>query len=312
MKMGIVGLGRMGSAIAYRLVQAGHDVVGFDTSELGQQAGAEAGALIIDDLAHMAYHTNIVWVMVPHGEVTENVFNVLLEQLQAGTIIIDGGNSHYEHSIERAQRAATKGIHFLDCGTSGGVRGREIGFCLMVGGDKIAFSEAYPLLEAIAAPGGVSLIGSSGTGHYVKMVHNGIEYALLQAYAEGFHVIKEGSFKNEGINLSELSRLWNTSSVIRSFILELAHDIFDQDYDLSLVSGTIGENGTGLWTSQEAHKHNIPVPTIDDALKVRAWSRETGGNYATKMVALLRNKFGGHPVSVLDHTQKHKQDGVGE
>lgn len=294
MKIGIVGLGRMGNAVAYRLVQAGHQVVGFDANAQARQEAADIGVLVVDELVNIMSHTQIVWLMLPEGVITGQVVDQLLEHAAVGAILIDGGNSYYEHSRERALVAAQKQVHFLDCGTSGGVRGRETGFCLMVGGDKVAYDNVYPLLQSIAAPEGVSLVGPSGAGHYVKMVHNGIEYALLQAYAEGFQVIKEGSLKDAAIDMAELARLWNVSSVIRSFVLELAHDVFKEDQDLRTVSGEVAENGTGLWTVQEAHRHAIPVTMIDDALKIRAWSRETGGNYATKVVALLRNKFGGH------------------
>lgn len=307
MKMGIVGLGRMGSAIAYRLVQAGHQVVGFDPDSSARKAVADFGVEVVDNLADMATYAQIVWLMVPEGAITGMTFNVLLERLPEGSIIIDGGNSQYQDSIERAQIASHKGVFFLDCGTSGGVRGRDTGFCLMVGGNKVAYEQVYPLFEAIAAPGGFSLVGPSGAGHYVKTVHNGIEYALLQAYAEGFHVIREGSFKDADINLEELARLWNVSSVIRSFILELAHDIFKHDYVLDTVSGEIAESGMGLWTVQEAVKHAIPVPMIDESLKIRAWSRDTGGNYATKVVALLRNKFGGHSFNTVKKDTKSKE-----
>lgn len=296
MKIGIVGLGRMGGSVAYRLVRAGHEVIGFDASAHACKTAAQDGVRIAHSLSDVAEQVQVVWLMLPEGDITHAAFIEVLEKLSPGAIIIDGGNSHFEHSIARARIAAAKQVAFLDCGTSGGIRGRDSGFCLMVGGDREAYERVYPLLEAIAAPQGTALVGPSGAGHYVKMVHNGIEYALLQAYAEGFHVIREGTFKQESLDLAALSRVWNVSSVIRSFILELAHDIFKEDYALRDVSGEVAENGTGLWTAQEADKHDIPVTTIKDALAIRAWSRETGGNYATKVVALLRNKFGGHDV----------------
>lgn len=298
-KIGIVGLGRMGAAIVYRLVSAGHEVVGFDLDLGARQTVVGYGAQVSDTLVGMISQVSIIWLMVPAGAITHATFSQILESAQAGTIIIDGGNSYYEDSMKHAHMAQEKQMFFLDCGTSGGVRGRESGFCLMVGGDKGAYEKVYPLLQAIAAPAGTSLVGPSGAGHYVKMVHNGIEYALLQSYAEGFQVIREGSFKDQSLNLEELSRLWSVSSVIRSFILELTHDIFKEDYSLEDVSGEVAESGMGLWTVQEADKHAIPVPMIDEALKIRAWSRETGGNYATKVVALLRNKFGGHAFTKI-------------
>lgn len=303
MKMGIVGLGRMGGAVAYRLVQAGYSVLGFDASEQARTAAGREGVELAATLADVAKRADVIWLMLPEGAITSVAFNEILEHAKPESVIIDGGNSHFEDSIARAQQALAKHISFLDCGTSGGVRGKETGFCLMVGGSRQAYERAYPLLQAIAAPDGCAWVGPSGAGHYVKMVHNGIEYALLQAYAEGFHVIKQGSFALESIDLAELSRVWNVSSVIRSFILDLAHDIFKEDSEFSAVSGEIAENGTGLWTAQEADKHAIPIKTIKDALTIRAWSRETGGNYATKLVALLRNKFGGHDVKKQKDSQ---------
>jgi 6-phosphogluconate dehydrogenase len=299
MKMGLVGLGRMGSAIAHRLLVSGHDVVGYDPAEHARQAVAAQGAQVVETIADLAAHTQIVLVMVPAGEITERIVKELVECLPADSIIIDGGNSHYKDSMRLAREVAQSGMHFLDCGTSGGIRGRETGFCLMIGGDKKAYDRIYNLCVAIASPGGVSLVGPSGAGHYVKMVHNGIEYALLQAYAEGFQVIKEGDFKDAHLDLEEISRLWNTSSVIRSFILELAHDIFKEDRALDAISGEIAESGMGLWTVNEAQKHKIPVTMIEESLRIRAWSRKTGGNYATKIVSMFRNKFGGHAVKKL-------------
>ena len=304
MSIGIIGLGRMGNAIACRLVLAGHQVMGFDPNPEAQEAAALQGILVCSTLTELAERTQIIWLMLPEGAITEKAFQELLTLLPAGAIIIDGGNSYYEDSIKRAHVALDKNILFLDCGTSGGIRGREVGFCLMVGGDTKAFETVYPLLVAIAAPDGVSLVGPSGAGHYVKMVHNGIEYALLQAYAEGFHILKEGHFKQEHLNVAEISRLWNDGSIIRSFILELAHDIFKEDQELDTISGEVAESGMGLWTVQEADKHDISALLIDDALKIRAESRKTGGNYATKVVALLRNKFGGHAYKKINSSKQ--------
>jgi 6-phosphogluconate dehydrogenase len=301
MKMGIVGLGRMGEAIAYRALEGGHEVVAFDINSQARKHAKEMGATIADSLEDVAAQTRIVWLMVPAGDTVDNVIHELKKNLKKDDIIIDGGNSKYTNSIRRAKELARDGIFFLDCGTSGGVYGRANGFCLMVGGDDATYTKVHPILEAIAAPGGMGYIGPSGTGHYVKMVHNGIEYALLQAYAEGLHLIKDGAFKDQGINLEELTRIWNVSSIIRSFILDLAHNIFIEHNELLKdISGEIAESGMGKWTVEEADKVHIPVRVIDEALKIRAWSRETGGNYATKIVAMLRKEFGGHPVKKIE------------
>lgn len=295
MKMGIVGLGRMGNAIAFRLLQAGHDVIGYDRDTSARDDAAGMGVSMVHDLAELASQTRIIWLMVPLDAV-DSVINDLKSHLKADDIIIDGGNSYYEDSIRRAKDLATSGIIFLDCGTSGGVVGRRGGFCLMVGGDQAAYTKVHSLLVAIAAPGGLGYVGPSGTGHYVKMVHNGIEYGLLQAYAEGFQIIKEGTFKKMGLDLEEISRIWNNGSIIRSFLLGLAHQVFQKDEELRHIIGKVSEGGTGRWTVEEAKKHHLSVPVIEHALKVRAWSREHGGDYATKLIAVLRHEFGGHEV----------------
>lgn len=191
-------------------------------------------------------------------------------------------------------------MFFLDCGTSGGLHGKAVGFCLMVGGDKAAYTKIYPLLEAIAMPEGVGYMGPSGTGHYVKMVHNGIEYALLQAYAEGLHVIKEGTFKDQVLDLDEITRVWNNGSIIRSFILQLLHDIVQKDQELKNISGEVAATGMGKWTVEEAEQRNIPVDLIKRSLEIRDWSQQTGGNYATKLVSMLRNSFGGHEFKKIE------------
>jgi len=295
MNIGIIGLGKMGNAIAFRLLEAGHDVIGYDTSEEPKKLAAEMGVTIAHDLADLAAQTRVIWLMIPISAV-DVVINELKPHLKADDIIVDGGNSYYEDSMRRAKELADNGIIFLDCGTSGGIEGRLGGFCLMVGGDEAAYTKIHDLLAAIAAPGGLGHVGPSGTGHYVKMVHNGIEYGLLQAYAEGFQIIKDGTFKKMGLDLEEISRIWNNGSIIRSFLLGLAHEVFEEDQELRTIIGEVAEGGTGRWTVEEAKKHHISIPVIENALKVRAWSRESGGDYATKLIAVLRHKFGGHEV----------------
>ena len=296
MKLGLIGLGRMGNAIAQRVIDAGHQVIGFDQSPASCAQAEQLGVTIVSSAQEVAQRARIVWLMVPAGEVVDSVLALLRPHLHKDDIIIDGGNSHFKDSIRRAKELEQHGIYFLDCGTSGGLHGRENGFSLMVGGDEASYIKIHPLLEAIAASGAVGLVGPSGAGHYIKMVHNGIEYGLLQAYAEGFQLIKEGSFKNYNPDLEQISRIWNNGAVIRSWILDLAHTIFEQDQEFHKISGRIGQNGTGKWCVENADENNIPVPVIQAALKVRALSEQTGGNYATKLVALLRHAFGGHPL----------------
>lgn len=294
MKIGVVGLGRMGEAIAYRLYKAGYAVIAYDMSIDARNMVASYGVAVVDTIEALAQQVNIVWVMVPSGSVTTHVIQTLCALLPEHSILIDGGNSCFKDSIRHAQDALKKNISFLDCGTSGGVHGKEVGFCLMVGGDRAAYDKVYHFLQAIAAPKGCAYIGRSGTGHYVKMVHNGIEYALMQAYAEGFHVIKEGTFKQDNLNLADIADVWRHGSVIRSFLLDLSYAIFEKDQLLNSISGEVAQTGMGLWTQQEAEQNNIAVPVISESLRVRNWSCKTGGNYGTKIVALLRNQFGGH------------------
>lgn len=295
MNVGLVGLGKMGNAIGYRLVQAGHTVYGVDPDEQMRLDAKQVGITPVD-LVEMAKQVSIVWLMVPAGDTVDTVLKALLPHLKKDDIVIDGGNSKYTDSIRRSKQLAKDGIYFLDCGTSGGLAGRGSGFCLMVGGQESAYKKSEPLFKAVAAPGGFARVGESGTGHYVKMIHNGIEYGLLQAYAEGFQLIHEGTFKNEQLNLETISRIWNVSSVIRSWILELLHGVFKKGQSLENISGKVKQTGMGRWTVENAEENKIPIPVIKEAVEVRSRSEKTGGNYATKLVALLRNAFGGHAV----------------
>lgn len=293
MNVAIVGLGRMGGGIAERWVHAGHFVQGFDLDAQNNNNARSLGVAVVETIAELAQQS-VIWLMVPPGAAVDSVLNQLLPHVKPDTIIVDGGNSNFKDSIARAKRVREHHAWYLDCGTSGGLHGRTQGYCLMVGGERTAFDAVAPLLNAIAAQNAVLYVGPSGSGHYVKMVHNGIEYALMQAYAEGFQLIKEGSFKDSDLDLAGITNVWSHGSIIRSFLLELSHDIFKEDQKLTAISGEVAEGGTGKWTVEEAHAHQVPVRLIEDALEIRAESRKTGGNYATKVVALLRNKFGGH------------------
>ncbi len=304
MNIAIIGLGRMGQALAYRAVKSGFSVFGFDVSAESCAAAAQEGVKTVahmDDLAHK--DIRVFWLLVPQGELVDKVIAQLKPLLKAGDIIVDGGNSKFSDSMRRAQELALDDIYFIDCGTSGGIHGRENGFCLMVGGDKKAYDILEPFLKAVAAPQGYAYVGPSGAGHYVKMVHNGIEYGILQAYAEGFHVLKDGQFKDEHLDLENIAHLWNHGSVIRSWILDLVDDIMKEDPKLNDIKGNVAATGMGQWTVEEAHAMKIPVSVIEKSLEVREWSEKTGGNYATKIVAMLRNKFGGHAVTKTGERQ---------
>jgi 6-phosphogluconate dehydrogenase len=295
MKIGVVGLGIMGLQIARKLIDKGFDVIGFDPQPSLQ---AREAIDVCENLMQLAREADIVWLMVPAGDAVTACLDELLLHLPANSIIIDGGNSFFKDSIARSERCAQHNVLFLDCGTSGGQHGLENGFSLMIGGSTIAFNRARPLFAALAAPDGFGLVGPAGAGHFVKMVHNGIEYGLLQAYAEGCHILREGPYNN--IDLEQVTDIWQNGSVVRSWLLSLAHTVFTRDQKLTDISGSIEENKTGRWTLHTAQEHDIPTPVIKAALDARAWSRQTGGNFATKVVAMLRNAFGGHAVQKKD------------
>ena len=293
MKICVIGLGRMGHAVAFRLINGGHEVWGFDTDSNNLKLASDIGVKVVSAVQELAQHVTVYWLMIPAGDAVDSVISQLSNVLKPGDIIIDGGNSHFNDSVRRYKMLKEKQINFIDCGTSGGVHGKELGFSLMIGGDKEIFDKLEPIFKALSAVGGYAYMGPSGAGHYVKMVHNGIEYALLQSYADGFHLLKEGEYKN--LDLVKVCDVWNHGSIIRSWILDLAHNVFINDQNFDEISGQIGENKTGRWTLDEAKNKNVSVDLIERALEIRALSRKTGGNYATKIVAMLRNQFGGHP-----------------
>ena len=293
MTVGVIGLGRMGEAVAYRLAQAGFGVMGSDpNSELKEHIEKEGIQFV--SLRDLAKKSDVIWLMVPAGAVVDQVVAALLPHVKKNVIIVDGGNSNFNDSQRRDKELSAQGFSFIDCGTSGGVHGRELGFSLMIGGDKKVYDRIEQLFKVLAAPGGYAYMGRSGAGHYVKMVHNGVEYALMQAYAEGFQLLKEGAFKSDDLDLVAVTKVWTNGSIIRSWLVELSHQIFVEDQKLETISGRVHESGTGAWTVEEAYREHVPVPLIEKALLLRKESRDTGGNYASKVVALMRNKFGGH------------------
>lgn len=296
MNVAVIGLGKMGNAVADRLIRAGHTVYGFDVNDEAKLQAEQIGVRVVHHLRDVVQETSVFWLMVPAGEPVDDTIAQLLPHLQEEDIIIDGGNSKFSDSMRRAQELAKRNIGFLDCGTSGGVHGRAHGFSLMVGGAADIFARARELFNAVGTPDGVAHVGPSGAGHYVKMVHNGIEYGILEAYAEGFQLLKEGSFKESKLDVAQISRVWQHGSVIRSFLLGLAQDFFAKDQKLDTIRGEVTEGGTGKWTVEEAQKNRIAVPVIEESLKVRAWSRDTGGNYATRVIQMFRHAFGGHPL----------------
>ena len=297
MRLGMIGLGRMGGNMAERLMRAGHEVVAFDAStemiKRAENVGA-TGAASLRELISSLEAPRTVWVMVPAGQITEDTVNELAELLEPGDTVIDGGNSNYLASQRRANTLAEKGIDFLDCGTSGGVWGLQNGYCLTVGGRQEAYERNRPIFEALApaeTPGGL-YVGRSGAGHYVKMVHNGIEYGLMQAYAEGFEMLEAKDF---GLDLHAIAENWRYGSVIRSWLLDLVADQLEEDPHLAGLSSHVDDSGEGRWTVQESVELGVPTPVITAALQARFRSRQDnplGG----RMLSAMRRGFGGHAI----------------
>ncbi len=295
MEIGLVGLGKMGKNMALRLRGGEHRVVATDRNAEPIREVEKAGAVGADSLQALVKQLatpRAVWIMVPAGEPTENVVGELAGLLAPGDLIIDGGNSFYKDSIRRAAELAEHGIGFLDAGTSGGVWGLEAGYCLMVGGREEDFRRVEPALETLAPPQGYLHAGPSRAGHFVKMVHNGIEYAMMQAYAEGFELLQASDF---GLDLGKISHLWNQGSVIRSWLLELSQRMFAEDPQLEALQGYVQDSGEGRWALQEAIDHAVPAPALADALFARFRSRQEN-SFSNRVLAGLRQQFGGHAV----------------
>lgn len=295
MQIAIIGLGKMGGNMVRRLVRGGHDVVAFDrdaaTVERAEKDGAKP-ARTLDEVVSQLSAPRVVWVMVPSGAPTEETIQELAKRLSPGDVVIDGGNSNFHDSVRRANTLAEKKLRFLDAGTSGGVWGLEVGYCLMIGGDESAYRHVEPALRTLAPENGVAYLGKAGAGHFAKMVHNGIEYAMMQAYAEGFELLRASEFKYD---LASLTRVWNNGSVVRSWLLELATRAFEKDADLSQLKAYVDDSGEGRWTVNEAVAHAVPVPTIAASLFARFSSRQEN-SFAMRVLSALRNEFGGHAV----------------
>jgi len=295
MTVGMVGLGRMGGNMARRLLRHGHAVVGYDLDQDSVRGLVDAGArgaATLEELADLD-PPRAIWLMLPQGPPTEDTFERLLPRLERGDILLDGANARYTDSIRRAGRAAARGVHFLDVGVSGGIWGLEAGYCLMVGGAREAFVRVEPLFRALAPEAGYAHVGPSGSGHFVKMVHNAIEYGMLQAYAEGFELLRaRGEF---ALDLAQIAALWQQGSVIRSWLLELAARALAREPDLASVRGWVEDSGEGRWAVVEAVESAVPLPAIAGALFARFRSRQDEG-FAAKVIAALRGEFGGHAV----------------
>ncbi|RMF23276.1 MAG: decarboxylating 6-phosphogluconate dehydrogenase [Bacteroidetes bacterium] len=293
--LGLVGLGKMGYHLALNMQRNGFQPLTYDADPAARTRAQEAGLEVREDLQTLCQDLpapKVVWVMVPAGAPTETVLQELAALLPPGSILIDGGNANYRDSMRRARRLEERGIHLLDCGTSGGISGALNGACTMVGGPRAAFERCEPLLRAISVENGCLYTGPSGSGHFVKMVHNGIEYGMMQAIAEGFEVLERSEFP---LDLRAVARVWNHGSVIRSWLIELTESAFEKDPRLESLRGVMHASGEGKWTVETALDLGVPTPVIALALLMRFRSQQED-SFAGKVVAALRNEFGGHAV----------------
>jgi 6-phosphogluconate dehydrogenase len=295
MELGFVGLGRMGGNMVTRLVGGGHRIVAYDPSPGAAKLAAANGAALaasLGDFVTMLKPPRAVWVMVPAGDPTETTIQALAGILSRGDTIIDGGNTRYKDDVRRGRELAPRGIEYVDAGTSGGVWGLQNGYCLMVGGERATVQRLAPVFTTLAPPDGWLHAGGIGSGHYVKMIHNGIEYAMMQAYAEGFELM---SVSDYGLDLPAIARLWNQGSVVRSWLLELTADALAANPRLDGLKAYVEDSGEGRWTVEDAVEKAVPAPAITASLFARFRSRRDN-SYADRLLAAMRNAFGGHAV----------------
>ncbi len=296
MRLAMIGLGRMGGNMSERLMKGGHEVVVFDRSPEAVEkyvAQGAKGASNARDAAAMLKAPRVVWIMVPAGKPVDDTIATLMPGLAKGDVIIDGGNSNYHDTMRRAAMLEHEGIEFVDSGTSGGIWGLANGYCLMIGATAKAFKTCEPIFRTLAPKDGYAHVGPPGAGHYVKMVHNGIEYGLLQAYAEGYEILH--AKKDFKLDLHQIAAVWNRGSVVRSWLNELAEQALSKDAELSQLKGYVEDSGEGRWTVQEAIDLDVPAPVITLSLLARLRSRQ-GDSFSAKVIAALRNEFGGHAV----------------
>jgi len=296
MRLAMIGLGRMGGNMSERLLKGGHEVVVFDRKPPTVQQYVSLGAIgttSLSDVTAKLKGPRIVWIMVPAGKPVDETIASLLPGLSKGDVIIDGGNSNFHDTMRRAGDLQAKGIQLVDSGTSGGIWGLANGYCLMIGASPETFKLCEPIFRTLAPPDGYGHMGPPGAGHYVKMVHNGIEYGMLQAYAEGYEILHAS--KDFKLNLHKIAAVWNQGSVVRSWLNELAEMAFEKDIDLSALRGYVEDSGEGRWTVQEAIDLDVPAPVITLSLLTRLRSRQTD-SFSAKVIAALRNEFGGHAV----------------
>ena len=290
MEIGMIGLGKMGLNLALNLTESGHEVIGYDPGNVGTSQFDTKASL--EEVIEALKPPRVVWVMVPAGEVTEHVLQSLHDMLSPGDIVIDGGNSNYKQSMRRAEHFKEKLIYFFDVGTSGGMDGARNGACTMIGGDLEAFGKIETLFDDVSTDHGYLYAGPSGSGHFLKMVHNGIEYGMMQAIAEGFEILEKSPFDYD---YEEVARVWNHGSVIRSWLMELTESAFHKDEKLDGIRGVMHASGEGKWTVETALEYDVPAPVIALSLMMRQRSLQDD-TFSGKVVAALRNEFGGHAV----------------
>jgi 6-phosphogluconate dehydrogenase len=297
MQVGMIGLGRMGMNMARRLMRGRHRVVAYNrTPEKVRAIKKEGagGAFTIGEMVDSLAPPRVVWIMLPAGKPVDDAVDDLKGLLQKGDTVVDGGNTYYKDDIRRAEALRPLGIHYMDAGVSGGVWGLKVGYCLMIGGERKIYRRILPLLKTLAPKNGYLYCGPTGSGHFIKMVHNGIEYGMMSAYGEGFNIIKSSQYA-EGLDLSRVARLWNQGSVVRSWLLELAESALKKDGDLSGIEGYVEDSGEGRWTIHQAVDSGVQAPVITSALYQRFRSRRED-DFSDKMLAALRQEFGGHAV----------------
>ena len=293
MKIGLVGLGKMGYALAQNMHEKGHRVVAFNRSPDRVEAIKKEGVLgakSLQDLVKQLESPRIIWMMVPAGEAVESVIRSLVPLLEKGDILIDGGNSNYKDTLRRAAELQDPGIHLMDVGTSGGIEGARHGACMMVGGSKEDYQQVEGMLREVCTEGGLAHVGPVGAGHYVKMIHNGIEYGMMQAIGEGFEILQESPFD---VDYGQVAEVWRHGSVIRGWLMDLTHNAFVEDPKLAAIKGVVHASGEGLWSVQEALGLSVPAPVMSAALFTRYRSQQED-TFSGKVVAGLRNQFGGH------------------
>jgi 6-phosphogluconate dehydrogenase len=298
MKLGMIGLGRMGANMARRLMRGGHAIVGFDPQAEARQALAEDGAQTVDSLAALVASLpapRTVWMMVPAGAITEDTVTVLSALLEAGDTLVDGGNANYKETLRRAEKLASQQVHYIDCGTSGGVWGLAEGFSLMIGGDEAAVERLRPVFETLAPAKdrGWGRVGPAGAGHFTKMVHNGIEYGMMQAYAEGFSILQHK--QAFALDLHQVADIWRSGSVVRSWLLDLTALALEKNPSMDGIAPYVEDSGEGRWTVAEAIDLDVSAPVITLALLERLRSRDAD-SYSDKLLAAMRNQFGGHAM----------------